>query len=237
MKMKNVIAVILMLVTSTTLPAQDTTGVTRKTTNQNQSGNVPKQQINQLHDGVLLVRLATRKNAIDALRKNGNDAQANQIENRQAEINKQIISAFRSNFDFCRIYFFYSDYSKEVMEKRFDHVKFLNDSLTPDPTITFDGKNFLTAEFASVEQDTSKYFDNYRTVSEETGPEKQSAYYGGSELGFEALIIKSDVFIQLRRPFPYYVKANGAPEDKKKTNNVIRKMNKKLHDFYKQMNS
>ena len=65
-----------------------------------------KKQINQLKDGALLVRLKTKKNTISALRKIGKSKLADEIEKKQSEYNLNIITAFKTNFDFCPTYFF-----------------------------------------------------------------------------------------------------------------------------------
>jgi hypothetical protein len=117
-----------------------------------------KEQIHQLKNGALLVRLKTRTNAIVALRKMGEHTKADAIQQQQAAFNSDIIHAFRKNFNFCPVYFFYSDYSDTIKAKRLDKVVFLNDSLQPDPTVKFEKKNFLIADFGTVEQDTAKTY-------------------------------------------------------------------------------
>lgn len=229
MNMQKIIVGFLILLTSTAGLAQDPTEMKKKVSFRKQSKMLIKQQINQLHDGALLVRLKTRKNSIAALRKIGKDKLADKIEKRQAAINKDIVSAFQDNFDFCPTYFFFSDFSKDVRERLFDNVEFLNDSLLPDTTIMFNSMSFLTAEFGTIEQDTEKYFDGYYYAPGENGLERQTRYYGGPNMGSGALVIKSDQFIQLRKPFPYYVRTFDSLPIKRKPKNVVRIMNKKLH--------
>jgi hypothetical protein len=55
-------------------------------------------------------------------------------------------------------------------------------------------------------------------------------------MGFDALIISSDKFIQLRRPFPYYVRTRDAMPKSKVIFKTVAKMNKKLHRFYLKKN-
>src|SRR5205085_11075623 len=62
---------------------------------------IMKEQIIKLKNGVLLVRLNSKKNSIDALIKNGQTEKAEQIRTNQAKYNKQVIKAFRINFTFC----------------------------------------------------------------------------------------------------------------------------------------
>jgi hypothetical protein len=192
-----------------------------------------KEQIIQLKNGALLVRLKTRTNAITALRKIGKNVQADVVEKQQAEFNLNIIDAFKKNFNFCPTYFFYSDYSDNIKEKQFDKVTFLNDSLRPDPTIKFDAKGFLIAEFGTVEQDTAKYYSYNSTEADGNFSVKRVDHYNGSpSFSYDGLIIRSDKFIQLSHPFPYFVRTRDPRPKKKKLEKVVKTMNKNLASFY-----
>ena len=196
-----------------------------------------KEQINQLKDGALFVRLQTKKKSINAFRKAGNDKLADKIETKQRNYNLKIASAFKTNFTFCPIYFFFSDYSRDIRERHFDNVVFLTDSLLADSTIKFTKKHFLTAEFGTIEQDTAKYYSQNSIESDGNWSVKRvDNYYGRPHMGFGALIIKSDQFIQLRRPFPYYVRTFDSFPIKRKPKKTVKKMNKKLNRFYKRRN-
>lgn len=192
-----------------------------------------KEQINQLKSGALFVRLQTKKNSITALRKIGREKIADKMEREQKNYNLKIVSAFKTNFNFCPTYFFFSDYSQNIREKQFDKVIFLTDSLLPDTTIKFKESNFLTAEFGTIEQDTAKYFSHNSYESDGNWSLKRvESYYGGPNTGFGALIIKSDQLIQLRGPFPYYVRTFDSLPIKRSQNITVKKMNKKLYKYY-----
>jgi len=133
---------------------------------------------------------------------------------------------------FVPLTFFYSDYSQEVLDKQFDKVEFLNANLQYDSTIIFNNTPFLTAEFGIIEQDTAKYFDGYYIVEGKDGLEKLTKYSGGTDMTFGALIIKNELFFQLRKPFPYYSRTLSSIPFKRKPKNVIAKMNRQLHNFY-----
>lgn len=169
-----------------------------------------KQQIIQLSKGVLLVRLKSKQKTILELRKFGKDNLANKIEQQQAELNKKIVSAFKNDFDFCSTYFFFSKHSKSVKDRQFGNVIFLNDNLVPEPIIKFDYKaNFFIAEFVTLEQNDI------------------------ANMGFEALVIRNDQFIQLKSPFPYYARTFSSLPIKRKIKKAVRRMNKKLYKFLK----
>ncbi len=201
------------------------------------TNSLQRKQINQLKDGVLLVRLKTKQPSIAALRKRGNVAKANQLERKQAEYNRSIVAAFRFYFDFCPTYFFYSDQSVSVAEKQLDKVVFLDDYLQPDSAIKLTTKNFLTAEFGNIEQDTAKSSaDQSYEVNSNWSVETANNYNGGANLGFGALVIKSNQFVQLARPFPYYVRTFATLPIKRKAHKVVKKMNNKLHEFHTLIN-
>lgn len=196
-------------------------------------------QINELKDGALLVRLKTNELAISALRKNGQSSQADAVEKRQAQINKNIIEAFHKEFNFCPVYFFYSNYSTTLKNKELDKVIFLNDSLQEDPAIKFKKSYFLIAEFGTVEQDTAKYVADRALESDGNfSVQETKTYSGGPSFGYEGLLIRSDKFVQLRHPFPYMVRTHDASLVKKKVvNKIVRTMNKKLVKFHDQRKS
>jgi hypothetical protein len=230
--MKKITVGLLLLFTSTIGLAQETTKKQKKVRPGKQIKISSTQQINQLQNGALLVRLKTQKSTIAALRKKGKDELADKRETQQADLNREIITAFQTYFDFCPTYFFFSDCSNTVREKQFDSVDFLNHLLQIDTTIVFNKKPFLTAEFGTIEQDTTKYFDGYYYFQGENGLERRTRYYGGTNMGFGALVIKSDQFIQLKKPFPYYVRTFDSLPIKRSPKTVVKKMNKKLHRFY-----
>ncbi len=168
----------------------------------------------EMKKGALLVRLKTQENKIKALKERGNTIEAANIEFNQHQENKEIIAAFKENFNFCKVYFFYSSDTKLVKKKQLEQVTFLGDSLEKidTPKIT----TFYTAEFGNV--DNTKQTQNSSEIS--------------SSLGFAALYIMTDQFVQLKQPFPYYSKLRGiVPIVKLKKSVIVEKLNSKLHEF------
>lgn len=163
-----------------------------------------REQITQLLEGALLVRLQTKNKSITALREKGNDKLADKIETDQKKHNMEIVSAFRTLFDFCPVYFFFSDDSQNIKKGKLDQVAFLSESLIPDTNIHFSKTYFLTAEFGRTEQGKS----------------------------FGALVIMDSRFSQLKRPFPYYVRTFESLPIKRSIHRTVLMMNRKLHKFY-----
>ncbi|MFK7756556.1 MAG: hypothetical protein AB8B53_06460 [Flavobacteriales bacterium] len=188
-----------------------------------------------MNKGALLVRLETKSASIEALRSKGEAAKADLKESKQRQKNQNIVSAFKAHFTFCPTYFFFDNYSQNVMKKDFKSVQFLDENLEHDASIKFNGANFFTAEFGTLEQDTAQYFSGYYTVPTKNGPERRARYYGEPHMRFGALIIKSDQFVQLKRPFKYYSRTLDSVPLAKLESTVVAKMDKKLHRFYKRM--
>lgn len=190
-----------------------------------------EKQIVELHDGVLLVRLSTKKNTIAAMKKAGKIKLANKTETKLKERNQLIINAFRNNFNYCPVYFFYSDYSKYVTNNHLENVIFLNDSLELDQTIKTTKQTFFIAEFGAIYPDTTKYATRHYYGN----GKKEVKHYGGSEITVTALIIKDNHFAQLKEPFPYYVRERKGMPFQRSIHQVVLNMNFKLKHYYKEI--
>ena len=193
-------------------------------------------QIVELKNSFLLIRLKTGKNTIDAMLK---ACQSEMAEKRQKQIDEEnirIIKSFRTEFDFCPVYFFYSDDSKFVAEKQFEKVKFLNDSLQPDNTIKLNSEKFFIAEWGNVKGDTASYYSH--TSYEPDGNFSQGpvyVYYGGGSTDAKGLIVKDCRFYQLRSPFPFFIKNPFFRKKEKTEIYVVRELNRKLWDYLAQV--
>jgi len=228
---------ICLLLLSSIAIAQESNKGKKKISLRKQLKATTKVQINELKNGALLISLKTKKLTITALRKTGRNTQADKLEKKQAQLNASIMAAFKSKFNFCPTYFCFSDYIIHAKERELDKVVFLNDSLKPDTNIKFVYRTFLVAEFGKVQQDTAKYLSHTTLEPDNNFSVSQvNHYYGGPNPGFDALIISSDQLIQLRRPFPYYVRTRDAMPKKRVIDKAVSKMNKKLHKFYLRKN-
>jgi hypothetical protein len=189
-------------------------------------------QIVELKNSFLLIRLKTGKNTIDAMLKAGQSEMAEKRQKQIDEENIRIIKSFRTEFDFCPVYFFYSDDSKFVAEKQFEKVKFLNDSLQPDNTIKLNSEKFFIAEWGNVKGDTASYYSH--TSYEPDGNFSQGpvyVYYGGGSTDAKGLIVKDCRFHQLRSPFPFFIKNPFFRKKEKTEIYVVRELNRKLWDY------
>jgi hypothetical protein len=100
--------------------------------------------ITMLKNGALFVRLRTSELKINALKKIGDEKQAEEIRVAQENSNKSIIAAFKANFTFCKVYFFYSNHSNEV--KAGNYKGFVFDAAM-NTTIDFTGTNYFIGEY------------------------------------------------------------------------------------------
>ncbi len=193
---------------------------------------VMKEQISILKNGSLLVRLKTKSNTINALKEIGDTVSANLLIENQNNLNKRIISAFKNNFTFSPVYFFFSDYSDTVRNHNFKDMHFLNDDLVSDPTIRPGTSRFLTAEFGNVLPDTASYFSGSYLAQSENGLKREESYYGSADTKLIAIILMSDQFIQLCDPFPYYVKVGKEDPTQKGLDGAVKKLNARLVQYY-----
>lgn len=173
-----------------------------------QKKRVAEEQIKNLKNGTLLVRLKTSEPKINALIKMGDLEEASKIKKAQDIENKKIVAAFKNNFNFCKTVFFFSNNSDNVRKGNCENI-FLNDSLIIDEFKFVDtSKSIFIAEFGTIEQDTLKHLSIYSYEPDgDWSVKKVSNYYGGPDFGFDALIIRDKNFVQLSKPFPYYTRA------------------------------
>lgn len=194
------------------------------------------QYITTLHEGALLVRLKTRVTTIETMRQHGLAKRADKIERIQTEENRKIIIAFREYFDFCPVYFFYSDYSQHVTNGAWSEVAFVNDSGHIDSSIIFDGRPFLMAEFANIQADTMKYFAGHYMAADGKRLERREAFRSGPGFEFHALVVKNKNFVQIAAPFPYYVRTICLlPLLRRRPKAVVRVMDHKLQNYYEKV--
>lgn len=156
---------------------------------------ISKWQINQLKNGALVVRLHNNKTLIESLRKMGKADLATQKEYEMMAINKNIILAFKKNYNFSPVYFFYSSNSDTLLKGARSGI-FLDTNLTVDPSISLKEKFYLIAEkddvynssIGFVTEDTARYVKEVGNASKEA-----------------AMVIKNKYGHQLKEPFPFFV--------------------------------
>ena len=165
--------------------------------------------IQQMHNGAVLIRLHTQEHAIRYYHERGDYDSEARIRDKQREINTEIALAFRSVFDFSKIYFFYSHHSDKVDQGELDAGYFLNEDLEEDPSIKLDSAlPVYVIDLGDV------FFDTF-----------------GSSM--KGLVVMNQSFEPLKRPFPYLVrKRSGLKILERSVLDVVTKLNENLNVFY-----
>ena len=164
----------------------------------------PGQHIQALKDGFLLVRIRSSSQKIQALRRMGHRTEANRLRNQQKYTNANIVKAFRTNFDFCPVYYFYAEHSKQIRAGQLDSLV-LEYDLLPVAKEKIQQKPFLVAEFAAIQ------------------PPSNGA-------GLPGLIVLDQTLKQLEEPFPYYVRTGILGEENAEMQ-AVELLNEKIRGF------
>lgn len=168
-----------------------------------------EQHIQQMKEGIVLVRLHTNENTIRHYVNYGNYDAAREERIEQAERNRQIFLAFNTAFDFTNAMFFYSNQSEAVKARDFEEVYFLDKEMKPDPTLTVPkGKPIYIVDVGDV------YFESFQTH-------------------MEGIVVMTNDFSPLRKPFPYHVRKRSGLKILERTDlEMVEKLNEELHSFY-----
>ena len=160
-------------------------------------------QIKMLKNGKLIVRLHSNESTIKLLKKKGMIKRALYIKEQQEKLNKTIVKAF-DEFKFCKVYFFYSDFSKSIESENYSKVKLLDSSLK-SVSLNLDS-NFLVADFGEM---------------------------GGiNKMNIESMYLLDNKLRLLNKPFPFYVRFHPTPIQSLSHKKVVTRMDKKLAKFY-----
>jgi|GEM_PF-7064786 hypothetical protein len=177
-----------------------------------------RQYITQLKNGgALIVRLKSRDKNIAAYRNAGNTAIADEMQEKDRNLNRHILNAFRDQFRFCPVYFIYARSSKKIMEGERD--VFLNDALLEDTSIKFNHSFFLFVDFGTALINESVNSYTYTNQIQEGSTPGNSQSY---------TILDTD-FKQLHSPFPYLTMLNFLEQNPHQK--AIARMNKKMFQY------
>ncbi|MDX2362556.1 MAG: hypothetical protein QNK23_17240 [Crocinitomicaceae bacterium] len=193
---------------------------------------VARQSISELKDGVLLVRLDFQKKRIDYYTQYDNLREAEKIEAKQTKMNREIIDAFNTHFDFCQIVYFAQEDSRKLLNGDLDSIVFYNNNYEQDPTIDIGDKKWLVAEFGFIEQDITTYYGGTSHFPFNEEPSVLANEYGEKKNNISALVIRNIKFQQMRDPFPYYASYNFFGLVKKRYRIPVKKLNDRLHRYF-----
>ncbi|CAN5370410.1 hypothetical protein BH09BAC1_BH09BAC1_03160 [soil metagenome] len=177
-----------------------------------------QEQIKALKGGTLLVRLHSRDKSVNLYRQNGQHEIANKIEDEQFQENKAIVAAFTRYFNFSKVYFFNADDTEKIKAGNMQGI-FLNSQMQGDATIAPRLDTFMVAEFGPLEGET-------RVIPGDTLVPLPD--YVSGEVLERALVIRDKNFMQMRDPFPYYIR--GA--NRSKIEKQVTRLNERLQSYY-----
>lgn len=193
-----------------------------------QARELARTQIIGLKSSTLLVRLYTKKNVIEALESQGMAKRAAVVKRKQEKVNAEIIESFQK-FDFCSVYFFYSDQSDYIVDKNYSKVDLFDKDGVLE--LQLDGPNFFVADFGVLKNENSTIFKN--PDAQQTGRTKVKTYKGRtSTLNKRCMYLRNSELQQLKRPFPYTVWFHPTPVQRLSYEEVVSKMNEQLQEFY-----
>jgi hypothetical protein len=143
-----------------------------------------------------VVRLRNNRLLIDELNKSGNKALAKQKIMEQYAMNKNTMMAYIDHFDFCKVYFMYSNSSDSLLNGHRKGI-FLDTTLAINPNIELKETFYLIAERDYAYNSTIGFVkeDSARLVKET-----------GTAVRMMAVVLKNKFFHQLKAPFPYLIK-------------------------------
>lgn len=155
------------------------------------------EHLGHLSEGVLLFRLGTDSNKIEALKASGNVEKAKEVKESRGALNNRIISAFKDQFRFSDVYFFEDVDSPLLENEEYDKIKVLDvngKSLSADE---LDLSKYLLATFGPI----------YTSQNVQESRESHKAVSGFSSS--EGLAIMDRFKVQLMKPFPYGFKTDS----------------------------
>ncbi len=153
-------------------------------------------QIQNLRFGAVVVRLQNNQRKIEALQKAGKPQLALEVMAAAKFYNKLMIRVYTKEFNFCKVYFMYSQSSDSLLNGARSGI-FLDSTLNVNPSITMTENFYIIAEkdyvynssIGFVKEDTARYIKEVgnRTID-------------------VPVVLKNKYGHQLKPPFPLYIK-------------------------------
>ncbi len=190
--------------------------------------------IHDLKNTALLVSLPSYKYRINKYLEAGNTEMVKRIKEERHRKNIALMTAFKTYFDFCPVYFFYNHDTYKIKNSDFENI-FLNESLENDPNIKFNKSEFLVGRLGYSNLDTTQnasYTDVYKNgfnIAEGYTVSYQSES-NFSNYGFT--MVNQD-FEFLDSPFPSHTRGYVL-FTRRSPANLVKRLNEKIHKFYQE---
>ncbi len=178
---------------------------------------IATQQIRDLKNGALVVRLKTNDRSIEAYRKSGRPELADKLTEENKVQNQKLADAFKSFFDFCKVYLIYAKNTNALLQNK--QNIFLNDTLALDTTIKLIEKTFFIAEYGTITSNVRTDEYHYKGVYH-TEP-------SASTSSTSVIFISDTSLTQLKEPFPFYQSTYLGNYSK-----AVDDLNRNLHKAY-----
>lgn len=150
----------------------------------------------------LLIRLSTNNNVINYYKSQENHKQASIESLKQKKNNQNIIEAFQKNYSLSEVYFFYSDQSKNIINKKLDSL------------FSYDGLPLSKQKIETIKKEG--YLIGYFGLTK-------------SNLKFHALILNDNKLNPLQRPNIRFIRTyRSMGPFKRKEKKVISILEKKI---------
>jgi len=184
-----------------------------------QATETAKTHLQEMQNGFLLVRLDDKKKEIDYYLKFQNFDEAKKIKRQQDNINEQIRLAFTKYFTLCPVYYFNMSDSRSLLDKKYSEVIIFDALEQTVSNVDLATSKFYIAEFGVANQD------------EVTNDENVNEGEYNEKMALSALVIRTSELLELRDPFPYFVRYNSMGGLKSRYLTPVKKMQDKLTAF------
>lgn len=159
-----------------------------------QEDTMGEHHINQLAEGVLLVRIQDRKGTIERLEERDQYEEIEEIKERVEKRREEIIEAFSENFDFTDVLFFHASNSGEIKVRNFENTFSADDEqengsfiigerpiyiaefgeISPDdPSTSIDGLLIMDQYFSPLNTSMPSRVNKYAPITQEERSEKE----------------------------------------------------------------
>lgn len=180
---------------------------------------IAKTHLHELRSGFLLVRLDDKQTEIDYYLKFQNFDEAKQIEQQQEKINEQIRLAFTKYFTTCPVYYFKMSDTRNLLDEKYEVINVYDGNGELVQNVDLSTGKFYIAEFGMANQDE---VTNDENVNEGEFTER---------MAISALVIRTSTMLELRDPFPYFVKYNIMGGLKSRYLGPVKRLQEKLAAF------
>lgn len=171
-----------------------------------------EKHIKQLKDGLLLVRLSSKRKKIQSLEESDKSEDAQELKEKTRKRHQKIIEAFKTTYDFSNVGFFYDYNTSKVLNKNWGAALLKKDSTLIPEEVSQNNKPFYIADIG----------ESFIEANKQT---------------FKGLVIRGQDLDYLDPPFPnkiaklggfFFLGLDRSPKE------LVKKLNAELKGYYKE---